>query len=109
MAPSNRRIAATFAFLLLASVLYSAFRAPHSALGASPSSVVATQSSVLSTQSSTLAVRWGFYVTYNPNSWTALQAYGRNLNYVSPWFYYLKSDGQITGTPQPAVSAFLRD
>jgi spore germination protein len=105
MPPYHKRIAATFAFLLLASVFYSALRTPHSALGAPPSSVFSLPSSA---QSSTLAVRWGFYVTYNPNSWASLQANDRNLNYVSPWFYYLKAGGQITGEAQPQVNVFLK-
>src|SRR5437868_1026404 len=38
-----------------------------------------------------VAVRWGFYITYNPNSWVSLQANARYLNYVSPWFYNLNA------------------
>src|SRR5438045_1823068 len=55
-----------------------------------------------------LPVRWGFYITYNPNSWTDLQANARYLNYVSPWFYNLNAAGQVTGNDQPQVAALLR-
>ncbi len=54
------------------------------------------------------SVRWGFYITYNPNSWVSLQANARYLNYVSPWFYNLNVAGQITGRDQPQVGALLR-
>src|SRR6266516_4083743 len=103
MPPCYKRIAATLAFLMLAP-----FFGDQSLIASARSSVASTQPSILSTQSSTLAVRWGFYVTYNPNSWASLQANGRNLNYVSPWFYYLKAGGQITGDAQPQVNAFLK-
>jgi spore germination protein YaaH len=53
-------------------------------------------------------VRWGFYITYNPNSWASLQANAQHLNYVSPWFYNLDATGHITGTDRPAVTALLR-
>src|SRR5437868_9105014 len=52
-----------------------------------------------------VGVRWAFYVTYKPDSWTSLQANARHLNYVSPWFYNLNPSAQITGTNQPQVSA----
>ena len=56
-----------------------------------------------------LPVRWGFYITYNPNSWTSLQANAKNLNYVSPWFYYVNKEGQVTGKDDPKVSRLLRE
>src|SRR5437868_7031296 len=55
-----------------------------------------------------LNVRWGFYITYNPNSWVSLKANAQNLNYVSPWFYNLSADAQVTGRDQPEVGALLR-
>src|SRR5437660_10629526 len=58
--------------------------------------------------SQALSVRWGFYVTYNPNSWASLQVNAHYLNYVSPWFYDLNAAGQITGRDQPQVGALLR-
>jgi spore germination protein YaaH len=54
-----------------------------------------------------LPVRWGFYITYNPNSFTSLQANARYLNYVSPWLFNLNAAGQITGKDQPQVAALL--
>ncbi len=55
-----------------------------------------------------VGVRWGFYITYNPNSWASLQVNARYLNYVSPWFYGLNADGQVTGRDQPQVGSLLR-
>src|SRR3954471_9008534 len=55
-----------------------------------------------------MSVRWGFYITYNPNSWTSLQANAKYLNYVSPWFYNLNPAGQVTGKDRPEVSALLK-
>ncbi len=52
-------------------------------------------------------VRWGFYVTYNPNSLASLQANARSLNYVSSWFFNVNSAAQITGQDRPEVSALL--
>ncbi|MFL5733798.1 MAG: glycosyl hydrolase family 18 protein [Chloroflexia bacterium] len=72
----------------------------RAATGSPPKSVPAWQSR--------MDVRWGFYVTYNPNSWTSLQANAGYLNYVSPWFYYLDAAGQVTGKDQPQVGALLR-
>ncbi len=54
-----------------------------------------------------VSVRWGFYVTYNPNSFASLQANIDQLNYVSPWFYTVNGDGSVTNTVQPAVNALL--
>ena len=54
-------------------------------------------------------VRWGFYVTYNPNSWTSLQTNAKNLNYVSPWFFYVNKEGQVTGRDDPKVSRLLKE
>jgi spore germination protein len=54
------------------------------------------------------SVRWGFYITYNPNSWVSLQANASRLNYVSPWFYNLGEGGQITGKDRPEVGALLK-
>ena len=53
-------------------------------------------------------VRWGFYVTYNPNSFTSLQANVQNLNYVSPWFYTVNMTGTVTGKDQAAASALIK-
>jgi spore germination protein YaaH len=54
------------------------------------------------------AIRWGFYVTYNPNSLVSLQANADQLNYVSPWFYSVNSAGIVTGTAQVDVNTLLR-
>lgn len=76
---------------------------------ASPYSVEASSSGAPAAQAaSTLPVRWGFYVTYNPNSWTSLQANVTKLNYVSPWFYYVNKEGQVTGNAQAHVNALLK-
>ncbi|HUS16428.1 MAG TPA: glycosyl hydrolase family 18 protein, partial [Chloroflexia bacterium] len=55
-----------------------------------------------------LGVRWGFYVTYNPNSLVSLQAHADQLNYVSPWFYNLNGNGTVTGSLQPVVNDLLK-
>jgi spore germination protein len=55
-----------------------------------------------------VAIRWGFYITYNPNSLQSLQANVRNLTHVSPWFYNLKADGTITGNDQANVSSLIK-
>jgi spore germination protein YaaH len=59
-------------------------------------------------RSSAQEVRWGFYVTYNPNSWASLQANAKHLNYVSPWFYNVSKEGLVTGRDQPHVTYLLR-
>ena len=55
-----------------------------------------------------VAIRWGFYITYNPNSLQSLQANVHNLTHVSPWFYNLKADGTITGNDQGNVSSLIK-
>ena len=55
-----------------------------------------------------VAIRWGFYITYNPNSLQSLQANVGNLTHVSPWFYNLKADGTITGNDQANVSSLIK-
>ncbi|MEO8287802.1 MAG: glycosyl hydrolase family 18 protein [Chloroflexota bacterium] len=75
--------------VLSACVVYTAGAAPLRASGAA-------------------AVRWGFYVTYNANSLQSLQANARNLNYVSPWFFNLNANGQVTGNDQPNVSQIIK-
>ncbi|HUP28033.1 MAG TPA: glycosyl hydrolase family 18 protein [Chloroflexia bacterium] len=54
------------------------------------------------------AVRWGFYINYNPNSWDSLQANAKNLNYVSPWFFYVNKEGQVTGNNEARVTTLLK-
>ncbi|HEX9991152.1 MAG TPA: glycosyl hydrolase family 18 protein [Chloroflexia bacterium] len=53
-------------------------------------------------------IRWAFYVTYNPNSWTSLQTNAQHLNYVSPWFFYVDKNGQVTGKDQPQATSLLK-
>jgi spore germination protein len=55
-----------------------------------------------------ISIRWGFYVTYNPNSLVSLQAHADQLNYVSPWFYTVNGTGAITSSMQPNVNDLLR-
>lgn len=55
-----------------------------------------------------IAVRWGFYVTYNPNSLQSLQANVGKLTHVSPWFFNLNPDGRISGTDQANVSNLIQ-
>ncbi len=55
-----------------------------------------------------VGVRWGFYVTYNPNSLASLQANAPGLNYVSPWYFNVNAEGQVTGRDQPAASDIIR-
>src|SRR4051812_39503055 len=57
---------------------------------------------------SALTIRWGFYVTYNPNSLASLQANADHLNYVSPWYYNVDANGTVTGSLQPVVNDLLR-
>src|SRR5438876_1191842 len=59
------------------------------------SAITAKPPGARSGQPQPLNVRWGFYITYNPNSWVSLQANAQNLNYVSPWFYNLSADAQV--------------
>ena len=73
-----------------------------------PATLASTSASPPAQQSWATGVRWGFYVTYNPNSWTSLQANGKYLNYVSPWFYSVTEAGLITGSDQPEVTYLLR-
>src|SRR4051812_458785 len=89
---------------LLAVALQGGLSAYPNTAHASPQG--ANQKAKLQTPNS--AVRWGFYITYNPNSWVSLQANASHLNYVSPWFYNLAAGGQITGKDRPEVSALLR-
>lgn len=70
--------------------------------------LVATQSTEATQARQPLPVRWGFYVTYNPNSLVSLQANVANLNYVSPWYYYVDATGQVTGDGQATANAVIR-
>jgi spore germination protein YaaH len=80
--------AATDAMFVIARVPFSAGAAPLAVPGAT-------------------AIRWGFYVTYNPNSLQSLQSNVNKLNYVSPWYYNLNADGQVTGTDRADVSQLI--
>jgi spore germination protein len=71
-----------------------------------PVSVINTRPAVVA-PTNPLAVRWGFYVTYNPNSLVSLRAHVDQLNYVSPWFYSVTGDGNITNSVQPDVNTLL--
>ena len=54
-------------------------------------------------------VRWGYYVTYNPDSLASLKANVDNLTHVSPYYYALKADGTVDShSEQPDTTAFLR-
>src|SRR5690349_993356 len=55
------------------------------------------------------AIRWGFYVTYNPNSLQSLQANASKLNYVSPWYFNLDSNGQVTGSDRANVTQIIKN
>jgi spore germination protein len=54
------------------------------------------------------AIRWGFYVTYNSNSLESLQANASKLNYVSPWYFNLDANGQVTGSDRANVTQIIR-
>src|SRR3954470_3581147 len=54
------------------------------------------------------AIRWGFYVTYNPNSLQSLQANANKLNYVSPWYFGLDANGQVTGYDRADVTQLIK-
>src|SRR5216117_1982588 len=75
--------------------------------GAMPAQGATTASPDQARAGQPISVRWGFYITYNPNSWVSLQANAQYLNYVSPWFFNLGADGRITGRDRPEVSALL--
>src|SRR5215210_241172 len=53
-------------------------------------------------------VRWGFYVSYNANSWESLKVNAKHLNYVSPYYYYLHKEGKVTGNAQAHVDTLLK-
>lgn len=54
-------------------------------------------------------IRWGYYVTYNPDSLASLKANIAHLTHVSPYYYSLKPDGTIDArNEQPETTAFLR-
>lgn len=54
-------------------------------------------------------IRWGYYVTYNPDSLVSLKANVASLTHVSPYYYSLKADGTLdTRNEQPETTAFLR-
>ena len=54
-------------------------------------------------------IRWGYYVTYNPDSLASLKVNIASLTHVSPYYYSLKADGTIdTRNEQPTTTAFLR-
>jgi spore germination protein YaaH len=54
------------------------------------------------------AIRWGFYVTYNTNSFDSLQANVNKLNYVSPWYFNLDANGQVTGSDRATVTQIIQ-
>src|SRR5215218_2461212 len=74
--------------------------------------VLVTVAAILGTQSAKAAgvgIRWGFYITYNPNSLQSLQANVSKLTHVSPWYYNLNADGRISGTDQANVTILLHN
>jgi spore germination protein YaaH len=54
------------------------------------------------------AVRWAFYITYNPNSLVSLQANVQNLNYVSPFYYTVNMSGTVNGKDQTSATNIIR-
>jgi spore germination protein YaaH len=55
-------------------------------------------------------IRWGYYVTYNPDSLASLKANIGSLTHVSPYYYSLKADGTIdTRNEQAETTRFMRD
>jgi spore germination protein len=55
------------------------------------------------------AIRWGYYITYAPDSLASLKANIDNLTHVSPYYYSLKADGTIDAKyEQPDTTAFMR-
>jgi spore germination protein YaaH len=90
----NRGLKLLFLLPLFLLPIFAGLLAPTSGAGAASGGV---------------AIRWGFYITYNPNSLQSLQANVRNLTHVSPWFFNLKADGTITGNDQPNVSSLIKD
>src|SRR5215218_3344760 len=54
-------------------------------------------------------IRWGYYITYAPDSLVSLKTNIDNLTHVSPYYYSLKADGTIdTKYEQPDTTAFMR-
>ncbi len=55
------------------------------------------------------AVRWGWYITYDPTSLASLQANIGSLNVVAPWYYRLDGNGNLSGAAQANVDTLLRN
>lgn len=59
-------------------------------------------------QARSFAVRWAYYVTYDPTSLTSLKAHVGQLDIVSPYFYQLNADGTLRDTSQTDALAVMR-
>jgi spore germination protein YaaH len=57
---------------------------------------------------STFPVRWGFYVTYAPDSLESLRANIGSLNCVSPSIFAINKAGQLAGNDQPEITSLVR-
>lgn len=53
-------------------------------------------------------IRWGYYVSHDPNSKTSLQQNIGSLDYVSPFWYSIDEEGNIGGSDEPSVTDLLR-
>ena len=53
-------------------------------------------------------IRWGYYVSHDPNSKTSLQQNIGSLDYVSPFWYSIDADGNLGGTDEANISDLLR-
>src|SRR5712692_11491265 len=70
--------------------------------------VFATPSAALSNPSRTL-MGVGFYVDFDPNSWTAVRLEGHHLNWVITTNYVLAdASGALAGSHDPSIVALAR-
>jgi len=53
-------------------------------------------------------VRWAYYVPYDPTSLVSLRQALPNLDYVSPFWFYIDAQGQIPDKDQPDVTRLIK-
>ena len=102
----NRSFLAAFLLTLLALVGTSLATRGDGAFA--PVALASTQyADTPAAPTSPFAVRWAFYVTYSSNSWDSLVSSVKQLNYVSPYLFYVGKDGLVTGKDESRVSSLL--
>ncbi|HEX2173336.1 MAG TPA: glycosyl hydrolase family 18 protein [Dehalococcoidia bacterium] len=53
-------------------------------------------------------IRWAYYTKWDPASWQSLQMAADTLDYVSPFYFSVDGQGNITGAPDAKADQFLR-